>query len=68
MSKHGLFTDEWYPCPYCGAELGVAREKDEYNCVICGRDWTIYNFPAGINELFPEEAGESGDAGGEGAP
>jgi uncharacterized Zn finger protein (UPF0148 family) len=49
MSKHGLFTDEWFECPL-GCGLGVTIDGDEMPCAICGRRWTIYNFPAEEND------------------
>ena len=51
MSKHGFFTDEWFPCPL-GCGLGVTIDGDEMPCAICGRRWTIYNYPSGDEKLF----------------
>jgi len=56
MSKHGLFTDEWYQCPL-GCGLGVTIDEDEMPCAICGRRWTIYNYPSGDEAVFGPSVG-----------
>ena len=56
MSKHGLFIDKWFECPL-GCGIGVYIDGDEAPCIICGRRWTIYNFPNG--EEFPPNGEET---------